>query len=210
MPLPYRESDHLSLGQSDFNKTVHREAVTECRTLDCHLGQIGTSEPLECSFEALSSCVKFRSLQRSSDWNARGMLSLSHKGFNFDQDHRLPPPQCWNITERSPLQEPSTRYMCFFSLFKCSRPTWCTSSSFLPEERSRNEARQPRPSYPLSLSVFNAPTATYMWPTFQAASQMKHPPVIYVNYNKGHTGSASVSSVSSLHNSPLPNHRHTG
>ena len=114
VPLPYRESDHSSLGQSDFNKTVHREAVTECRMLNCHLGQIGTSEPPECTFKALSSCVKFRSLKRSSDWNARGMLSLSRNGFNFDQDRQLPPPQCWSITERSPLREPSTRYICFF------------------------------------------------------------------------------------------------
>ncbi|KIM53807.1 hypothetical protein SCLCIDRAFT_410861 [Scleroderma citrinum Foug A] len=80
----------------------------------------------------------------------------------------------------------------------------CTSPAFPPEERSRNEGRQPRPSYPVSLSVFNSPTATYMWPSFQAASQMKHPPVIYVNYDhKEPTRSASVSSVSSLHNSPI-------
>ncbi|KDQ64490.1 hypothetical protein JAAARDRAFT_28120 [Jaapia argillacea MUCL 33604] len=35
---------------------------------------------------------------------------------------------------------------------------------------------------PPNLSVFNSPTATYMWPGFQAASQMTQRPVIYVNY----------------------------
>ncbi|KAG6330568.1 hypothetical protein ID866_8520 [Astraeus odoratus] len=43
-----------------------------------------------------------------------------------------------------------------------------------------------------------------MWPSIQAASQMRHPPVIYVNYdNKDSMRSASASSVSSLHGSPV-------
>ncbi|KAL4075872.1 hypothetical protein V8B97DRAFT_116668 [Scleroderma yunnanense] len=189
-------TDPPSHGHSDSHKrTEHRETTTvETRSpddIDCHLGQIGSSsgsrspqskarpEPPECIFKALPS--------RSQ----HVLPPLSREGFNFDQDRRLPPPRCWNITEHSPLRE---------------RPTtsFCTSSSFLPEERARNECRQQRPSYPVSLSVFNSPTATYMWPSFQAASQMRHPPVIYVNYdNKESTRSASVSSVSSLHDSPI-------
>lgn len=35
---------------------------------------------------------------------------------------------------------------------------------------------------PPSLSVFNAPTATYAWPNLQASSQMKRNPVLYVDY----------------------------
>ncbi|TFK55693.1 hypothetical protein OE88DRAFT_649357 [Heliocybe sulcata] len=46
----------------------------------------------------------------------------------------------------------------------------------------RNDAR---PITRRSLSVFNAPTATYMWPTFKAASQMGERPVIYVHYHHG-------------------------
>lgn len=64
----------------------------------------------------------------------------------------------------------------------------------------------PRTSHerPVSLSVFNSPTATYMWPGFQAASQMSHPPVIYVNYdNRDAMRSASTNSALSRHDSPV-------
>ncbi|KZP17285.1 hypothetical protein FIBSPDRAFT_1046967 [Athelia psychrophila] len=37
---------------------------------------------------------------------------------------------------------------------------------------------------PQSLSVFNAPTATFMWPDFQSSSQMGTVPKIYVDYNR--------------------------
>ncbi|KAF9221956.1 hypothetical protein BS17DRAFT_784214 [Gyrodon lividus] len=116
---------------------------------------------------------------------------LSREGFNFDHDSRLPPPRSWSTTEHSHLRDrPISR----------SR----TASFSLAEPRTNNESRQQRPSYPVSLSVFNSPTATYMWPGFQAASQMSHPPVIYVNYDsRDSTRSASTSSVSSLHDSPV-------
>ncbi|KAF8845764.1 hypothetical protein BDN67DRAFT_297523 [Paxillus ammoniavirescens] len=116
---------------------------------------------------------------------------LSREGFNFDHDRRLPPPRSWSTSEHSRLRDrPIAR----------SR----TASFSLAEPRTNNESRQQRPSYPVSLSVFNSPTATYMWPGFQAASQMSHPPVIYVNYDsRDPTRSASTSSVSSLHDSPV-------
>ncbi|KAH7929435.1 hypothetical protein BV22DRAFT_1125705 [Leucogyrophana mollusca] len=80
-----------------------------------------------------------------------------------------------------------------------------------PEERSfarprmsghASRGHEGRMQRPVSLSVFNSPTATYMWPGFQAASQMDHPPVIYVNYEREPTRSAS-NSVSSQQDSPI-------
>ncbi|KAJ7771348.1 hypothetical protein DFH07DRAFT_226675 [Mycena maculata] len=51
-----------------------------------------------------------------------------------------------------------------------------SSTSSPSRPRARPDDRFPAPP---SLSVFNAPTATYMWPHFQASSQMKHSPVLY-------------------------------
>ncbi|KAJ7904503.1 hypothetical protein B0H14DRAFT_2328194, partial [Mycena olivaceomarginata] len=44
---------------------------------------------------------------------------------------------------------------------------------------------------PPSLSVFNAPTATYFWPNFAASSQMKHDPVLYAKYHDMSSSSGS-------------------
>lgn len=159
--------------------------------IDSYLGQTGTSgdpgspqskvppETSECNYKTLSTR------------NQHVLPPLPREEFNFNQDRRLPPPRCWNNTNLSfPRERPPTSF--------------CTaSSSSSTEPRGRNESRQQRPSHPVSLSIFNSPTATYMWPGFQAASQMRHPPVIYVNYdNKDSTRSPSTSSVSSFHNSP--------
>jgi hypothetical protein len=54
---------------------------------------------------------------------------------------------------------------------------------------------RPRPGEifpaPPSLSVFNAPTATYFWPNFAASSQMKHDPVLYAKYHDMSSSSGS-------------------
>ncbi|KAG6378559.1 hypothetical protein JVT61DRAFT_12824 [Boletus reticuloceps] len=74
------------------------------------------------------------------------------------------------------------------------------ASTSLAEPRANNDSLQ----RPVSLSVFNSPTATYMWPGLQAASQMSHPPIIYVNYdNRDSMRSASTSSALSVHDSPV-------
>ncbi|KAI6047195.1 hypothetical protein EDC04DRAFT_2622146 [Pisolithus marmoratus] len=142
--------------------------------IDCHLVPPETSE---CTYKTLSTR------------NQHVLPPLPREEFNFNQDRRLPPPRCWNNTNHPfPRERP---------------PTSALSSSSSTEPWGRDESRQQRPSYPVSLSIFNSPTATYMWPSFQAASQMRHPPVIYVNYDsKDSTRSASTSSVSSLHDSP--------
>ncbi|KAI6035366.1 hypothetical protein F5J12DRAFT_23130 [Pisolithus orientalis] len=160
--------------------------------IDCHLGQTGTSSDPQSPRSKMppenSECI-YKTL---STRNQHVLPPLPREEFNFNQDRRLPLPRCWNNTDHSfPRERPPTSF--------------CTASSpsSSTDPRGRNEGRQQRPSYPVSLSIFNSPTATYMWPSFQAASQMRHPPVIYVNYDsKDSTRSASTSSVSSLHNSP--------
>ncbi|KAJ7433832.1 hypothetical protein B0H11DRAFT_748844 [Mycena galericulata] len=57
--------------------------------------------------------------------------------------------------------------------------------------RATGDHRFPAPP---SLSVFNAPTATYLWPHFQASSQMKHGPVLYaIPYSDRHMPSSYCS-----------------
>ncbi|EGN93052.1 hypothetical protein SERLA73DRAFT_190204 [Serpula lacrymans var. lacrymans S7.3] len=63
------------------------------------------------------------------------------------------------------------------------------------EPLRHGDNHRPGSSYPPSLSVFNSPTATYMWPSFQAASQMSHRPLIYVNYNKESPNPSSTAST---------------
>ncbi|KZT24514.1 hypothetical protein NEOLEDRAFT_423081 [Neolentinus lepideus HHB14362 ss-1] len=62
------------------------------------------------------------------------------------------------------------------------------------ERAERSYQQGAPPAARSSLSVFNSPTATYMWPSFKAASQMSERPVIYVNYRNGRR-SASVNSA---------------
>ncbi|KAJ7129691.1 hypothetical protein C8R44DRAFT_777410 [Mycena epipterygia] len=50
---------------------------------------------------------------------------------------------------------------------------------------------------PPSLSVFNAPTATFFWPNFRASSQMKHGPVLYARYHDMSSASSSSDSEDS-------------
>ncbi|KAN0097616.1 hypothetical protein V8E55_002062 [Tylopilus felleus] len=111
---------------------------------------------------------------------------FSREGFNFNHDRRLPPLRSWNATEHvNPRERPISSRI---------------ASMSLTEPRVNNESLQ----QPVSLSVFNSPTATYMWPGFQAASQMSHPPIIYVNYdNRDAMRSASTSSALSVHDSPF-------
>ncbi|KAF8138295.1 hypothetical protein EV363DRAFT_1393754 [Boletus edulis] len=111
---------------------------------------------------------------------------FSRDGFNFDHNRRLPPPRSWNATEHgNPRDRPISSRI---------------ASTSLAEPRANNDSLQ----RPVSLSVFNSPTATYMWPGLQAASQMSHPPIIYVNYdNRDSMRSASTSSALSVHDSPV-------
>jgi hypothetical protein len=51
-----------------------------------------------------------------------------------------------------------------------------TDSNNIPIQAQRSNSR--------NLSVFNAPTATFMWPGFQASSQMNTTPKIYVDYTR--------------------------
>ncbi|KIJ70576.1 hypothetical protein HYDPIDRAFT_105312 [Hydnomerulius pinastri MD-312] len=170
----------------------HREPSMESRSpdyIDSQPGQPETTDrPRSPQWKArpeATECI----LKAPSTRTQHVLPPLSREGFNFDHDRRLPPPRSWSTTEHSHLR---------------GRPIASRTASSLTEPRTNNESRQQRPSYPVSLSVFNSPTATYMWPGFQAASQMSHPPVIYVNYdNRDSTRSASTSSVSSLHDSPV-------
>ncbi|KAF9247036.1 hypothetical protein BU15DRAFT_69881 [Melanogaster broomeanus] len=159
--------------------------------IERHSGQLGTSDrPHSPQWKARPEAPEC--VLKSASKPQHVLPPLSREGSHFDHDRRLPPPRSWSTTEYShPRDRPFDR----------SR----TASVSLAEPRmNNNESRQQRPSYPVSLSVFNSPTATYMWPGFQAASQMSHPPVIYVNYDsKDSTRSASTSSVSSIHDSPV-------
>ncbi|KAH7887751.1 hypothetical protein F5I97DRAFT_884667 [Phlebopus sp. FC_14] len=168
-----------------------REAVS----LDCinsRSGCSGTTDrprsPERKARPEVPECI----LKASSTRRTQHVFPLpSREGFNFDQDRRLPPPRPWTTMDHSALQgRPVAR---------CR-----TASTSLAKPSTNNESRQQPSSYPVSLSVFNSPTATYMWPGFQAASQMNYPPVIYVNYDsRDSTRSASTSSVSSIHDSPI-------
>ncbi|KAJ7180072.1 hypothetical protein C8R43DRAFT_386254 [Mycena crocata] len=60
------------------------------------------------------------------------------------------------------------------------------TSSWTPPRASSAE----RFLAPPTLSVFNAPTATYMWPNFQASSQMRHGPILYARYHEGSPSSS--------------------
>ncbi|KAG2156051.1 hypothetical protein DEU56DRAFT_217351 [Suillus clintonianus] len=63
-----------------------------------------------------------------------------------------------------------------------------------------HDSRQQRP---VSLSVFNSPTATYAWERYEPESQIPYPRPLYVDYvGRSSTRSASSSSISSLRDSP--------
>ncbi|KAJ6613460.1 hypothetical protein B0H10DRAFT_232270 [Mycena sp. CBHHK59/15] len=65
-------------------------------------------------------------------------------------------------------------------------------SSSPPSKSSPSDRFPARPS----LSIFNAPTATYMWPNFQASSQMKYGPILYATHAKYMDASTSSGSDS--------------
>ncbi|KAJ7095372.1 hypothetical protein B0H15DRAFT_109634 [Mycena belliarum] len=59
---------------------------------------------------------------------------------------------------------------------------------YYPKNSRHSSPATPRPRQterfpaPPTLSVFNAPTATFLWPNFQASSQMKNGPILYASY----------------------------
>ncbi|KAH7914367.1 hypothetical protein BJ138DRAFT_1144125 [Hygrophoropsis aurantiaca] len=109
--------------------------------------------------------------------------SLTREVSIADHDSQSILPSSWKSMAREPEQNSSA------------------SSPRLPPLAHCDHDAQQRP---VSLSVFNSPTATYMWPGFKAASQMDHPPVIYVNYERVPTRSASNSLFSqSQEGSPI-------
>ncbi|KIK48919.1 hypothetical protein CY34DRAFT_517869 [Suillus luteus UH-Slu-Lm8-n1] len=83
-----------------------------------------------------------------------------------------------------------------------SQSLWITrqrKTSSLDSE-TYHDSRQQRP---VSLSVFNAPTATYAWERYEPESQIPYPRPLYVDYTgRSSTRSASSSSISSLLDSP--------
>ncbi|KAJ6599079.1 hypothetical protein DFH09DRAFT_1356209, partial [Mycena vulgaris] len=66
--------------------------------------------------------------------------------------------------------------------------------SSTPTTLARPAERFPAPP---TLSVFNAPTATFLWPNFQASSQMKHGPILYAKYHDKSSSSSSSDSEDS-------------
>ncbi|KAJ7498936.1 hypothetical protein FB451DRAFT_1203533 [Mycena latifolia] len=73
--------------------------------------------------------------------------------------------------------------------------------SYYVESSRYSTPATPRPTErfpaPPTLSVFNAPTATFLWPNFQASSQMKHGPILYARYHDMPSSSSSSESEDS-------------
>ncbi|KAG2750487.1 hypothetical protein P692DRAFT_20873321 [Suillus brevipes Sb2] len=99
----------------------------------------------------------------------------------YDRDVRLLPSRFTKFMDHSPAQDEQPRRIC------------------TPSE-SYHDSRKQRP---VSLSVFNAPTATYAWERYEPESQIPYPRPLYVDHTgRSSTQSASSSSISSLLDSP--------
>ncbi|OAX43506.1 hypothetical protein K503DRAFT_765838 [Rhizopogon vinicolor AM-OR11-026] len=92
-----------------------------------------------------------------------------------------------------------------------SRPTRSIDHSWQEERYGRTAYTNPgaysasRQQRPISLSIFNSPTATYAWERYEPESQISYPlpRPLYVDYiSQNSTRSASSSSISSLRDSP--------
>lgn len=99
----------------------------------------------------------------------------------YDRDVRPLPSRFTKFMDHSPAQDEQPRRIC-------------------TDSESYHDSRQQRP---VSLSVFNAPTATYAWERYEPESQIPYPRPLYVDYTgRSSTRSASSSSISSLLDSP--------
>lgn len=91
----------------------------------------------------------------------------------YDRDVRPLPARFTKLMEHSPAQDGQLRRTC-------------------TDLETYHDNRQQRP---VSLSVFNAPTATYAWERYEPESQKPYPRPLYVDYiGRGSTRSASSSS----------------
>ncbi|KAG1806818.1 uncharacterized protein HD556DRAFT_1303194 [Suillus plorans] len=105
---------------------------------------------------------------------------LSREG-TYDRDVRPLPSRFTKFMDHSPAQDGQLRR---------------TSTDLETYHHSRQQR-------PVSLSVFNAPTATYAWERYEPESQIPYPRPLYVDYiGRSSTRSASSSSISSLRDSP--------
>ncbi|KAG2141691.1 uncharacterized protein EDB93DRAFT_1105571 [Suillus bovinus] len=99
----------------------------------------------------------------------------------YDRDVRPIPSRFTKFMDHSPAQDGQLRRTC-------------------TDLETYHDSRQQRP---VSLSVFNAPTATYAWERYEPESQIPYPRPLYVDYiGRSSTRSASSSSISSLRDSP--------
>lgn len=121
---------------------------------------------------------------------------LSREG-TYDRDVRPLPSRFTKFMDHSPAQDGQLRYARLTPLGEVLIALKRRTSTDL---ETYHHSRQQRP---VSLSVFNAPTATYAWERYEPESQIPYPRPLYVDYiGRSSTRSASSSSISSLRDSP--------
>ncbi|KAG0709623.1 hypothetical protein DFH29DRAFT_6954 [Suillus ampliporus] len=129
--------------------------------------------------------------QRRSD--RRGcMLPVSSRS----SPYTLPPLSRERTRDRDvrPLPSRFTKFMDHSGQEGQFGHTACTDSETHPDSQQQR---------PVSLSVFNSPTATYAWERYEPESRMAYTRPLYVDYvGRNSTRSASSSSISSLRDSP--------
>lgn len=115
----------------------------------------------------------------------------------YDRDVRPIPSRFTKFMDHSPAQDEQPRYARSTPL---GEVLIALIRRICTDSETYHDSRQQRP---VSLSVFNAPTATYAWERYEPESQIPYPRPLYVDYTgRSSTRSASSSSISSLLDSP--------
>ncbi|KAJ7700079.1 hypothetical protein B0H17DRAFT_277884 [Mycena rosella] len=144
--------------------------------------------PSSCTIKHYDALVETQSLRQINPMRPCPEYRASHSDFALRPVSRSPPviPESSNAMLRAQARADAL-HRAVKSASSKRTPGAFSQVPYYSESSRCSTPSAPRPAErfppPPTLSVFNAPTATFLWPNFQASSQMKHGPILYARYH---------------------------